>query len=258
MEQNSTDWLKWRASGLGSSDAPVIMGVSPYMTRYELWELKSGRKETKGGNWATRRGHRLEPQARAHIEFVTGLEFTPVLCQHPTFPWLRASLDGYNKETNTILEIKCPGADDHAMAREGNVPHKYLPQLQHQLFVTGAHKVLYFSFTEADNATVFVYPDESYLVKYFIMASDFWEGVEKDIPPQLVDRDWKSIRSKVLKEDLEEFHAALCVDKVRAEYLRKRIFQVHEIGNRRARCGQYRLDGYKSEIFIEPERQTLQ
>lgn len=258
MEQNTTDWLKWRTEGIGSSDAPVIMGVSPYQSPYELWQSKTGRKQTSSANWATRRGHKLEPRARAHIEFLTGLEFAPVLCQHPTFPWLRASLDGYNKETNTILEIKCPGAEDHATAREGNVPSKYLPQLQHQLFVTGAHKVLYFSFTEADNATVFVYADQEYLQKYFIMASDFWEKVQKDIPPPLTDKDFKTYRNRELLDTLEDYNSAVYVGSVRAEYLRQKIFQTYEFDNRRVKCGRFRLDGFSQSIFVAPEKQTLQ
>jgi putative phage-type endonuclease len=256
MEQQ--DWHKWRSEGIGSSDAPIIMGTSPYTTMYELWEIKTGRKEKSGGNWATRKGHALEPIARAHIEFLTGLEFSPVLCQHPTFPWLRASLDGYNKETNTILEIKCPGREDHAKAREGIVPEKYIAQLQHQLFVTGAHKVLYFSFTEENNATVFVYQDEKYLLDYFIRASDFWACVKNNQAPNLTDRDFKLKRSKLLREKLDDYRGLLPIDSVRAEYLKQTIWQEFEIGQRRWRCSNYLLDGPNYSIFIQPEQQILQ
>jgi putative phage-type endonuclease len=228
------NWEQWRNEGIGSSDAPVIMQRSPWKTPYQLWEEKTGLRTFESTNWATQRGHRMEPMARAHIEFMLDREFPPVLAEHPTFNFLRASLDGYCKETNTILEIKCPGAEDHAKAREGNVPEKYYPQLQHQLLVTGAEKAIYLSFTESDNATVIVHPDQVYLSEYFIEACDFWNYVKTKEPPPLIEQDWRSTRSKALRLDLEEYHAAYLIDGVRAEYLgstrnRRPSFKVRRI-----------------------------
>jgi putative phage-type endonuclease len=59
------DWLEFRKGGIGSSDAPIIAGVSPYSTPYQLWEIKTRRKTEWIGNFATRRGHAVEPKARA-------------------------------------------------------------------------------------------------------------------------------------------------------------------------------------------------
>ena len=38
LEQGTYEWLEWRMGGLGASDAPVVMGVSPYSTSRTLWE----------------------------------------------------------------------------------------------------------------------------------------------------------------------------------------------------------------------------
>ncbi len=39
------EWLQWRNRGIGSSDAPVAVGVSRYKAPLELWLEKTGRKE---------------------------------------------------------------------------------------------------------------------------------------------------------------------------------------------------------------------
>jgi predicted phage-related endonuclease len=56
LRQNSTDWRDWRRGGLGSSDAPVVMGNSPWMMPRKLWEIKTHRtEEPDRDNIATRR-----------------------------------------------------------------------------------------------------------------------------------------------------------------------------------------------------------
>src|SRR3990172_7017919 len=97
MKQNTPAWLEWKNQGLGSSDAPIIMGVSPWMTALQLWEIKTGKfKPSQESNWAMERGSRLEPKARAHYQLLTERDMTPALKEHPEYPFLRASLDGFD------------------------------------------------------------------------------------------------------------------------------------------------------------------
>jgi len=57
LRQNSTDWHDWRRGGLGSSDAPVVMGNSPWMTPRKLWSIKTHRiDEADPDNIATAAG----------------------------------------------------------------------------------------------------------------------------------------------------------------------------------------------------------
>lgn len=39
------EWLQERKKGIGGSDAAAIIGLNPYMTNIELWEIKTGRRE---------------------------------------------------------------------------------------------------------------------------------------------------------------------------------------------------------------------
>jgi len=194
MEQGSNNWLEWRKQGIGSSDAPAILGLSKWMTRYQLWELKTGRAPEQVTNWAMERGNRLEPKARAHYELLCDLDMKPTLVIHPEHSFLRASLDGYNAEAGRILEIKCPGKEDHQTAMEGQVPEVYMAQLQHQLLVTGAKQVDYFSFDGEKGVIVPVTPDSEFQEKLMKEEFAFWELIQKDTPPELGPRDFKTIK----------------------------------------------------------------
>lgn len=197
MEQGSKEWLDWRRRGLGGSDAPIIMGVSPWKTPLELWKEKTGRAERNGGtgpNWAQQRGIDMEPKARAKYELLEGLDAPPILFEHPDYPHFRVSLDGWNEEKQIVLEIKCPGRDDHAKAKSGEVPLKYIWQLEMQLWVTGGKEAHYFSYYEGKDGK-----SDYVLIKYrsdlerrerLIKAlHHFWDCVVRDIPPELSDKD---------------------------------------------------------------------
>ena len=189
MIQNTDQWTTWRGKGLGSSDAPVIMGVSPWKTPFQLWEEKVGLGKAFQGNFATQRGHEMEPKARAAFELESGYEFNAVVAEHASYPFIRASLDGFNSELNAILEIKCPGKDDHQTAKDGKVPEKYWPQLQHQLLVTGAKQCFYYSYDGECGATVVVYPDIPYITTLLQAETAFWDLVQNKIPPEMTDKD---------------------------------------------------------------------
>lgn len=184
------DWKKWRSEGIGASDAPIILGVSPWKTRYQLWEEKSGLVTRDISNWATERGNELEPKARANYELTTGLDMPVAFVEHKDLPFIRASLDGWNPDANVVLEIKCPGAEDHAKAVSGQIPAKYIPQVQHQLFVTGAKRVDYYSFDgDQSFALVQVFPDVPYIKAMVAELVKFWGQVKTGTPPEFSDKD---------------------------------------------------------------------
>ena len=191
------DWKAWRAMGLGASDSPIIMGISPYKTRFQLWLEKTGQAQSSDGNWATRRGHELEPKARSQYELENNRDMPPAFLEHKEFPFIRASLDGYGD--NIVLEIKCPGAEDHALALAGKVPEKYFPQLQHQLLVTGARECHYYSFDGEKGALVQVGHDLDYQGKLLEKLKEFWQLVQTNTPPELVDRDYKDVEDSAVK-----------------------------------------------------------
>src|SRR5580658_11338617 len=108
LEQNTPEWLRWRMEGIGSSDAPVIMGEGAFKSRHLLWAIKTGRAREFAGNAAARRGHALERAARTAYERQFGLQMEPLCLIHEQYDWMRASLDGMSFDGSLVLEIKCP------------------------------------------------------------------------------------------------------------------------------------------------------
>ena len=192
MEQGSTEWHKWRRGGLGSSDAPVLMGEYIYSTPFKLWETKTGRKDHDQENWGTRMGHELEPKARNWYELMNDCEMPPILVQHPTIDFLRASLDGGSFEMKHFIEIKFVGDkefDRLTVVRE--IPQHHMFQVQHQFMVTGFESCDYVAFNqEKRGLSIPILPNFHMMKKMQEVETNWWKTyVVKDIPPPLVDKD---------------------------------------------------------------------
>ena len=94
------DREKW----IGGSDIPAIMGISPFISRYDLLLLKAGIKEsTFEGNEYTEYGNVMEPKIRNYINEQYGVCFEEGKHEDEENGF-RCHTDGeYNEE---ILEIK--------------------------------------------------------------------------------------------------------------------------------------------------------
>jgi putative phage-type endonuclease len=177
FEQSTEAWLSWRREGIGASDAPVIMGHSPWQKESELLLLKTGRKIEPSANYAMQRGKRLEPLARLAYVNQTGIGVEPMCVQSLTHAWMRASLDGLSTDGSHVLEIKCPGEKDHRMADSGFVPEKYYAQLQHILAVTGLEEISYWSFRFEHTVLLKIKRDDNFIAGLIDKEAAFWVKV---------------------------------------------------------------------------------
>ena len=94
MFETREDWLKWRKDGIGSSDAPIILGLSGFMTPRELWADKLNPEIKEESSFITDMGDRMEIGMRGLFNIHSGMNMQPELYQDQENPWLRASLDG--------------------------------------------------------------------------------------------------------------------------------------------------------------------
>jgi hypothetical protein len=102
-----------------------------------------------------------------------------------------ASFDGIN-DSGVLVEIKCPGSDDHKCALDKRIPDKYVPQLQHQMYVAGIWKAYYFSYRPTDSnpcALVMTTADKKFQDKMVDDEKAFWDMVQSKTPPDAEDRD---------------------------------------------------------------------
>ena len=87
---------------IGGSDIPIIMGLSPFTTRWELLQEKAGLKERDfEGNRYTEYGHIIEPKIREYVNWIGEYNFVP---NQVIDGDLRFHTDGF--DTDTVLEIK--------------------------------------------------------------------------------------------------------------------------------------------------------
>lgn len=190
MQQNTDEWLQMRLEKIGASDAPIIMGDSPWKTPYQLWQLKTGRVQYETTNKRQQRGHDLEPLALETYNKETSSNARPRVVFSSEYSWMIASLDGFDEQKNIPVEIKCPGDKDHHIASQDRVPDKYWAQVQHQLAVTGCELLHYYSFSEQSTYLVSVHRDNDYIAEMIKRESAFYSLVQSDIAPELTDRDY--------------------------------------------------------------------
>ena len=190
LHQNTPEWHRWRMQGIGASDAPVIMGETAFKTPRTLWSIKTGRMQEEQAGPAARRGRELEQAARSAYERHTGIAMEPLCMVHDRLEWMRASLDGLSFEGSTALEIKCPWGDrDLDALRAGRVPTHHYAQVQHQLEVSGAEELHYWSFNGRAGTLVRVRPDREYLDRLLEAEAAFWQRVLEKRWPELANEE---------------------------------------------------------------------
>src|SRR6478609_5008483 len=153
--QGSEAWLNWRTKGLGSSDAAVLLGLSPWKTFEELLMEKRGEWKPIFGEFqqaAMDRGKRLEPEVRKMAETLLGFPLPDESIEDKEHPFMRVSFDGVNWDKQHLIEIKCPNRKDHFGAVCGTLPEKYMPQVQWQMMVGGIPNATYVSWSGPEDA----------------------------------------------------------------------------------------------------------
>ncbi len=143
--QGTAEWHAHRAQHHNASDAPAMMGCSPYKTRAQLIR-ESATGIGQEVDAATQRrfddGHRFEELARPLAEQIIGEELFPVT---GTNGKLSASFDGLTMDGETAFEHKSLNDVLRAALTDGNddLPLQYQVQMEQQLLVSGAERVLF-------------------------------------------------------------------------------------------------------------------
>lgn len=212
--QGSSAWLAMRKKYIMASDAPIIMGMSPWRTRLQLWEEKLDLKQQPESNFAMSRGVQLEPRALQEYNNRTGNNAKPCVVFSEDIAWMGASLDGLSEDQKIVVEIKCPGKTDHELASFGKIPDKYIAQLQHQLYTSGNYMLHYFSYSEESSFLIEVTRDEIFIKRMLEEEKKFWDMLQNFESPEVhrmdvleftnkSDDSWMQVSGQ-LKEILNE------------------------------------------------------
>lgn len=148
VAQGSPEWHALRAQHFTASEAPAMMGCSPYETRSALLRRKaSGIAEEPDAarQRLFERGHEAEAAARPIAETIIGEELYPatMTAEIEGLPLL-ASMDGLTMTGDIGWENKLRNADTIAhIEQTGEPPLHHVWQLEQQLLVSGATRILF-------------------------------------------------------------------------------------------------------------------
>ncbi len=132
-------WLEYRRSGIGGSDAGAIMGVSPYKSAYAVWADKLGVLPPVEDNEPRRQGRDLEDYVARRFSEQTNLRVRrnhQMLCS-VAHPMMLANID--RRIIGQRAGLECKTSRDLRMTRykNGDYPMEYYAQCLHYLAVTG-------------------------------------------------------------------------------------------------------------------------
>jgi putative phage-type endonuclease len=198
--QGSPEWLAYRAQHFNASDAPAMMGVSPYKTRAELLrEMHTGLAAEVDAGTQKRfdNGHRAEALARPLAEEFIGQELYPVTGSEGR---LSASFDGLTLDESQGFEHKALNAELRA-AFDAAWQHpdspkagRFLPihhriQMEQQLLVSGAGRILFVASEWASDDSLveerhcWYYPDADLRAKIVAGWDQFAADLAAYAPP---------------------------------------------------------------------------
>ena len=247
------DWLKWRKSGLGASDAPILMEQVDWGTPMSLYEDKISDeiKDQSDVPFPVQLGNEAEPKIRSLHELAHMKTFTPCLGQSADFPFVIASYDGRTADRKETSEYKLLNAKDWEVAKryekgeiegfatKALIPAKYYTQIQHQFIASPQTEVCWFGaylFSHYKDkvrkniepmkmeylALVPVYPDKEFQVKLLTKEAEFWQQhVLKKKPPVPSSKDFVPVTGHADKIkwylELDEKMAALKKEHAKAK-----------------------------------------
>jgi len=185
----TTMWKKSsqdRRTFIGGSDARVIMGADE-VALVRLWREKRGEVEPEdlSENLIVQLGAVTEDLNRHWYEANTGQVIRDVQqhVKHPALKWMAATLDGRVESSGAVFEAKfmLPWSFSEEAAAE-----KYMPQLQHNMWVVAAKSAVLSVITGGGKwVEIAAYADPLYQHLIVTAERKFWRCVESGEPPRL-------------------------------------------------------------------------
>ena len=183
---DAVDTKKVRRYFIGGSDARIIMGDDE-AALLRLWREKRGEVEPEdlSGNLVVQLGVATEELNRRWYEANSGQVITDIQkrVRHPALRWMAATLDGRIEGSDSVFEAKfmLPWSFSEEAAAE-----KYMPQLQHNMWVVAARTAV-LSVITGGGKWVEILAHADPLYQHLIVTAErkFWRCVESGEPPRL-------------------------------------------------------------------------
>jgi putative phage-type endonuclease len=190
-------WHRSRQKGIGSSDAPCILGVSTFKTPFDIYQQKiSPEPIVSEETPKMRAGKELE----GAIADWWGREYAFRVIRdnkfrfHSQYPFMFAELDriAFHPERGAgLVEVKNTERKIFEKWRVGEMPLSFYIQTQHQFACTGLKwGALVVLMDGWDKESIDLFPDPEFIADMEKLEVKFWnENVIPRIPPALVNMD---------------------------------------------------------------------
>lgn len=195
------EWLKHRMQGIGGSEISAVVGLNPYMSNVDLWELKTGAVEPEdiSDKPYIKYGTQAEPLLRDLFK----LDFPQYEVfyeennsfRNSRYPWALASLDGWIRDENGrvgVWECKTTNILQSMQKEKWNhqIPSNYYCQVLFYMAVIEAD----FAILKAQLKTEFEGVPYLQTRHYFIERADVQEDMD-----YLMEKGaefWESVKNK--------------------------------------------------------------
>ncbi|USE36413.1 YqaJ viral recombinase family protein [Endozoicomonas sp. SCSIO W0465] len=202
IQQGSPEWLALRLGHFTASEAPAMMGDSPYTKRVELLYQKATGYRPVVTPYQQKKfdeGHAAEALARPLVERREGQELFPVTAVRTIndLPLL-ASFDGLDLDKTLVFEHKLWNKKLVAQIEGEGLEPLYYWQLEHQLLVAeqAERALLVCSDGTAENFRYVYYESQDYRRDALIAG---WKQFQKDLEQYKADLESGDIKSPYQK-----------------------------------------------------------
>lgn len=201
------EWLQARQNRIGGSDAAAIIGLNPYMSNVDLWEIKTGRRQQE--DISEKSYVKYGTEAEQYLRELFKLDYPEYtvfyeennMFLNDVYPWAHASLDGWlrDKDDHTgIWECKTTNIlNSHQKEKWDNrIPDNYYCQILHYLMVTEFQFVVLKAQLKYDYGDDVMCITKHYRIERTEVEQDiryltekekeFWECVREDRKPALI------------------------------------------------------------------------
>lgn len=181
VQQGTPEWHAARAKCFNASEAPAMMGESPYMTRSELLRQKATGIASDHDPATLMRfaaGHEAEANARPIVERILGEELLPLVATDDAGRLL-ASSDGATILCDVGFEHKLWNEGVAAQVRAGEVPDSNKWQLDQQIAIFGFEKIIFVCSDGTKDR--FAWCEYRTTPERIARLMDGWEQFERDL-----------------------------------------------------------------------------
>lgn len=195
------EWLRYRKTGIGGSDAGAICGLNPYVSPMSVYYDKTREDTEDCDNESMRQGRDLEDYVARRFMEATGKKVrrSNAMYQSEEYPFMLANVDRMVVGEDAGLECKTASAYNADKWKGDDIPPHYQIQCHHYMAVTGA-KAWYLAVVILGREFKYVKIDrDEMIIRNLIkIESDFWNyHVVQEIMP---DPDGSDICDEVIRQ----------------------------------------------------------